>query len=89
MNPSNVLTIAQNVKSGLKEYITSTYLKKEIDENYEKLKLDLSRLDADIKEDIENLANEIYLFDDGNIKKINEKKEHYYLYYYYINLHFN
>lgn len=54
MNPSNVLTIAQNVKSGLKEYITSTYLKKEIDENYEKLKLDLSRLDADIKEDIEN-----------------------------------
>lgn len=54
MNPSNVLTISQNVKSGLKEYISSTYLKKEIDENYEELKLDLSRLDADIKEDVSN-----------------------------------
>lgn len=54
MNPSNVLTIAQNVKSGLNEYIESNYLKKDIKDNYEKLKLKLSTLDADIKEDVAN-----------------------------------
>lgn len=54
MNPSNILTISQNIKTGLKEYITSKYLKDAIDKNYEELKLELSRLDADIKDDIEN-----------------------------------
>ena len=54
MNPSNVLTISQNIKTGLKEYISSKYLKDEINKNYNNLKLELSRLDADIKDDIEN-----------------------------------
>lgn len=54
MNPSNLLTIAQNIKSGLNEYVSGTYLKNEIESNYEDLKLELSRLDADIKDDINN-----------------------------------
>lgn len=54
MNPSNVLTIAQNIKTGLKEYINSKYLKDDINKKYNDLKLELSRLDADIKDDIEN-----------------------------------
>ena len=54
MNPSNLLTIAQNIKSGLNEYVSGTYLRNEIDKNYEELKLELSRLDADMKDDINN-----------------------------------
>lgn len=49
LNPYNYLMMAQNVKSGLYEYITNPYLLKEIDEKYEDLKLKLSTLDASIK----------------------------------------
>lgn len=54
INPSNMLTIAQNVKNGLKEYINSTYLEKEIDQNYDELKVKLSSIDADLKESVKN-----------------------------------
>lgn len=57
INPSNMLTIAQNIRNGLKEYINSSYLEKEIDENYEKLKLKLSSIDADLKETVNNAKN--------------------------------
>lgn len=49
LNPSNLLMISQNIKNGLKEYITNSYLKKEIDQNYEELKVDLSELDAELR----------------------------------------
>lgn len=58
LNPSNLLMISQNLKNGLAEYINSTYLIKEIDEKYEKLKLELSELDADIKLTIENASKD-------------------------------
>ena len=54
LNPSNLLMMAQNVKKGLSEYITSTYLLKNIDNLYEELKVNLSTLDADYKKSIEN-----------------------------------
>lgn len=54
LDPSNLLMIAQNIKTGLKEYIKNSYLKKEIDECYEKLKVDLSELDAELKLTAEN-----------------------------------
>ncbi len=54
LNPSNLLMISQNVKNGLSEYITSTYLLKNIDTLYENLKVDLSNLDAEYKTSIEN-----------------------------------
>ena len=54
INPSNMITIAQNTRNGLKEYITSSYLQDEIESNYEKLKLDFSTLDADLKETVSN-----------------------------------
>lgn len=69
INPSNVLTIAQNIRNGLKEYIDSNYLKKEIDSNYEKLKLEISTIDAEMKEMVENansktiiISNNDFLF---------------------------
>lgn len=51
---------------------TAVELRKILEEERKKDKIII--LASHIKEDIENLANEIYLFDDGNIKKINEKK---------------
>lgn len=54
LNPSNLLMVALNIKSGLNEYINNNYLIKEIDKNYESLKLDLSMLDAEIKLTAEN-----------------------------------
>lgn len=57
LDPSNLLMIAQNIKVGLQEYIKSNYLKQEITESYEKLKVDLSELDAEIKLTAENATN--------------------------------
>ena len=57
LNPYNYLMMAQNTKNGLLEYIDNPYLisnndKTGIDDKYEELKYDLSRLDADMKENI-------------------------------------
>ena len=54
LNPSNLIMIASNIKNGLGEYITSTYLLKNIDDKYEELKVNLSTLDANYKTSIEN-----------------------------------
>lgn len=49
LNPSNLLMLSQNIRNGLKEYITNSYLKKEIDKNYETLKVELSEIDAELR----------------------------------------
>jgi len=49
LNPSNLLMLSQNIRNGLKEYITNSYLKKEIDKNYDELKVKLSELDAELR----------------------------------------
>lgn len=54
LNPSNLLMITQNIKNGLGEYITSTYLLKNINSLYNELKVDLSSLDAEYKTSIQN-----------------------------------
>ena len=41
LNPSNILMIAQNIKDGLNEYITSKNLKDEVNENYENIKVEI------------------------------------------------
>lgn len=46
IDPSNALMIARNIKAGFNEYINNHYLKNEIDENYDNLKIDLSNLSA-------------------------------------------
>lgn len=57
LNPYNYLMMAQNTKNGLLEYISNPYLISNdegtgVEDRYEALKYDLSRLDADIKETI-------------------------------------
>lgn len=49
LNPSNLLMLSQNIRDGLEEYITNSYLKKEIEKNYEELKVTLSELDAELR----------------------------------------
>ena len=46
LNPSSLLMMSQNIRLGLEEYINSNYLKKEVDEAYNELKIELSELDA-------------------------------------------
>ena len=46
--------IDQNIKNDLQAYITNTYMNKEIEDNYNSLRLELSELDAEIKLTIEN-----------------------------------
>lgn len=67
MNPSNLLMISQNIKNGLCEYITSSYLIKEIENNYEKLKIELSELDADIRLSFENAENKTVFTNDKSL----------------------
>jgi len=57
VNPSDILMIAQNIKDGLKEYVNSKLINEEIDQNYEKLKINISNIDADLKEMVENSNN--------------------------------
>lgn len=85
LNPSNFLMLCLNIKNGMKEYIDNAVLRKQIDENYEKLKLEISELDAEIKLLIENaddnhilVSNDVFMFlekkyNDSNstTKKIN------------------
>ena len=68
LNPSSLLMMAQNVRLGLEEYITSNYLKKEIDEAYDKLKLELSELDANYRVDVENTDNKTVVVASSTLK---------------------
>lgn len=54
LNPYNYLMMGKNIKTSLNEYIEDPYLKKEINEKYELLQYELSKLDATYKEALTN-----------------------------------
>ena len=68
LNPSHLLMMTQNIRNGLKEYISNSYLKKEIDKQYETLKVDLSELDAEIKLTAENATNKTLVVSNNVLK---------------------
>lgn len=68
LNPSSLLMMAQNVRLGLKEYVTSNYLTKEIDNAYNDLKIELSELDADYRVTVENTDNKKIVVADSSLK---------------------
>lgn len=72
LDPSNFLMMAQNVKTGLKEYIDSYYLNSKINSNYEKLKIEASNLDAKIKDIVSNADNKV-IVTSNNLFKYLEK----------------
>ena len=49
LSPNNYLMLATTVKDNLKDFITSTYIKEEIDNNYKKIQEDISLIDAELR----------------------------------------
>ena len=72
LDPSNFLMMAQNVKTGLKEYSDNYYLNNNISSNYEKLKIEASNLDAKIKDIVSNSDNKV-IVTSNNLFKFLEK----------------
>lgn len=73
LNPYNYLMMAQNLKNGLLEYVTNPYLisndeKTGIEDKYEELKYDLSKLDANLKESINNASYKTIVVDNDLFK---------------------
>ena len=68
LDPNNLLTIANNIKKGFKEYIKTSYLVKEIENNYEELKIDLTAMDAKYRNTFKNtnttivVSNNMFLY---------------------------
>lgn len=72
LNPSNFLMMAKNIKNGLSDYITNHYLKSDIEEKYEELKIKISNIDAKLKLLNESSTN-ITIVTDTNALKFLEK----------------
>ena len=68
LNPSNFLMLCLNIKNGMKEYIDNSVLRKQIDTNYDKLKLSISELDAEIKLLVENADDNHILVSNNSLK---------------------
>lgn len=68
LDPNNLLTIANNIRKGFKEYINSTYLTNEIDENYENLKIELSSLDGKFYSTVKKSNNPNIIVSDDAFK---------------------
>lgn len=64
LDPTKLLTIANNIKKGFNEYIDVTYLNNEINENYENLKIDLTNLDAKYRSAIEKATTKTIVVSD-------------------------
>ena len=73
LNPYNYLMMAENTKNGLLEYVDNPYLISNsdgtgIENRYDELKYNLSRLDADIKEAISLAPNKTIVVDNDMFK---------------------
>jgi zinc transport system substrate-binding protein len=68
LNPSSLLMMSQNVRLSLNEYVSSTYLVKEIDDDYNKLKIALSELDAEYRLAVESTSNKTIVVGNSALK---------------------
>ena len=68
LDPNNLLTIANNIKNGFKEYIDGKYLINEINENYDKLKMDLTSLDGKFYSSVKNAKTNYIIVTDNAFK---------------------
>ena len=72
LNPYNYLMMAKNTKTSLNEYISDPYLNKQINEKYELLQYELSKLDATYKETLKD-AKYTTIVTDNELFKFLEK----------------
>lgn len=68
LNPSNYLMMAENIKTGLSEYIDNPYIVEEINTNYEELEYNISKLDANLTETIQNGKYNTIVVDNDTFK---------------------
>lgn len=68
LDPNNLLTIANNIKMGFNEYITSTYLTNEIEEKYYDLKINLTTLDGKFYSAAKNANTNTLIISDDSFK---------------------
>ena len=64
LNPSNFLMLAQNIKNGFDEYLTNHYIKNDLNDKFEELKIEISNLDAAFTTLVENSVNKDIIVND-------------------------
>ena len=68
LNPYNYLMMAENIKEGLNEYITNPYLIEQVNKNYKELDYNISKIDADLTEMVENATYKTIITDNDLFK---------------------
>ena len=68
LSPSNYLMLAQNIKDHLKDDISSTVLKNDVEKNYEKIKLTISMFDAQFKIIAENAEDKEIIIANNSLR---------------------
>lgn len=68
LNPSNYLMLASNIKTGLEEYISENIELKKIEKNYNSLKLNLTKIDAELKMIGSNSVNNTLIVSNDTFK---------------------
>lgn len=68
LDPSNFLMMALNIKNGILEYTTNHYLNEKIEENYNNLKIEISKIDANLKLMYENANYKTIVVDNSSLK---------------------
>lgn len=68
LNPYNYLMMAKNTKTSLNEYIEDPYTNKQINEKYDQLQYELSKLDALYKETLKNAEYKTIVTDNDLFK---------------------
>ena len=66
--PFNFLMMAQNIKNGFYEYVSDPYLEEEIQENYDKLNINVSQLDVEFKTSVEHAVDKTIIVSDDLFK---------------------
>ena len=64
LDPSKLLTIANNIRKGFNEYTEAKYLKNDVDKKYKELKVDLTNLEAKYREAIKYSDNKAIIVSD-------------------------
>ena len=64
LDPSKLLTIANNIKKGFNEYTEAKYLKNDVNKKYEDLKVDLTTLESKFRETIKYADNKTLIVSD-------------------------
>ena len=68
LNPNSLLMMSQNIRIALDEYISSTYLKKEVEDAYDALKIELSEIDAEYRVAVDSTDNKTIIVADTALK---------------------